>query len=512
LPESVTYIGQYVFSDCEQLESIKLPNGLTNIEMFTFSNCRAMTSISIPKSVSYIGEMAFEECRSLTNITIPCDFEKDMFSSEMKGQGSGILPSEEDTYKIVPQMYYQMSYIPEEELAQLVIGTGTFTYTHDIEYSADGNTITAACSNNDVNAGSVTLVAPDDKTYTGSAVEATYTGSFDSAYVTETPAITYIAKDGSTLTDGKPVEVGSYTASITFGGKTVSVDYDIEAVVTEPEGDGDPAEISVDKSADVAEDAPVKDASLDNEASDLKSLLSDADIVKVESGKKAQIFVKITQTTPTSEAEIKIKEAAKEEIGDSVTIKYMDVSLFKQIGDEAAEQITEPGMKIKITLDMPDELLNKNSNEVRKYWIIKFHDGKTEVIQGTFDEATKKFTFETDQFSTYAIAYTDTVKTTEAPENPTTAPSENPTTAPSGDDDDTDDDTAVASSTGTLVASENRGNTSTGAANATNTANSTSADVGASSPKTADTANIPAMAALMAVALLGVKAGYVRRK
>jgi hypothetical protein len=482
-------IGAGAFTQNCNITSVVIGDNVPCVSEWAFNDCKNLTKLTLGKNVVTIEEKAFNECNSLTSIYIPCNVDTSMFGSD-----SGITLGVSDGYTTSG-------------------GTsGQFYRMHDIVYTTDDKTIKLACSNNDVDAGSVTLGAPDDKTYTGSAVEATYTGSFDSAYVTETPAITYIAKDGSTLTDGKPVEVGSYTASITFGGKTVSVDYDIEAVVTEPEGDGDPAEISVDKSADVAEDAPVKDASLDNEASDLKSLLSDADIVKVESGKKAQIFVKITQTTPTSEAEIKIKEAAKEEIGDSVTIKYMDVSLFKQIGDEAAEQITEPGMKIKITLDMPDELLNKNSNEVRKYWIIKFHDGKTEVIQGTFDEATKKFTFETDQFSTYAIAYTDTVKTTEAPENPTTAPSENPTTAPSGDDDDTDDDTAVASSTGTLVASENRGNTSTGAANATNTANSTSADVGASSPKTADTANIPAMAALMALALLGVKAGYMRRR
>jgi hypothetical protein len=276
-----------------------------------------------------------------------------------------------------------------------------------------------------------------------------------------------------------------------------------ETVNEEPEESTEPSEITVYKSADVAEDAPVKDASLGNETTDLKSLLSEEDITKVESGMKAQIYVKISQTTPTDDDDTKIKEAAKKEIGDSVTIKYMDVSLFKQIGDETAVKITEPGMKIKITLDMPDELLNTNSNEVRKYWIIKLHDGKTDVINGTFDEENKKFTFETDGFSTYAIAYTDTVKTAEAEkptgENPTKAPSETPTTAPSGDDDDTDltDDAAETSSTGTLVASENKGNTSTGAANATNTA---SADVGASSPKTADTANIPAMAALMALA------------
>jgi hypothetical protein len=159
-------------------------------------------------------------------------------------------------------------------------------------------------------------------------------------------------------------------------------------------------------------------------------------------------------------------------------------------------------------------MINKNAAVSREYVIIRLHvdaaGSEVDTLHGDFDEAKQEFTFVTDRFSTYALTYIDTAKTTEA-----TAPSENPTTAPSGDDDDTDltDDAAETSSTGTLVASENKGNTSTGAAYAANTA---SADVGASSPKTADTANVPAMATLMALAgcmaLIGVKAGHTRRR
>jgi hypothetical protein len=178
---------------------------------------------------------------------------------------------------------------------------------------------------------------------------------------------------------------------------------------------------------------------------------------------------------------------------------------MKKVGTGEATAVSDPGTDISITIGIPDEMINKDAAVSREYVIIRLHvdasGSEVDTLHGNFDESKQEFTFVTDRFSTYALTYIDTVKTTEAL-----------TTASSGDDDVTDDDTTGASSTGTLVASENKGNTSPSAANAANAANSASADVGASSPKTADTANIPAMAALMAVALLGVKAGYVRRK
>lgn len=52
------------------------------------------------------------------------------------------------------------------------------------------------------------------------------------------------------------------------------------------------------------------------------------------------------------------------------------------------------------------------SSVERTYRIVRVHedsDGNliTDVIEGTFDPATKTFTFETDKFSTYALAYAD---------------------------------------------------------------------------------------------------------
>jgi hypothetical protein len=43
----------------------------------------------------------------------------------------------------------------------------------------------------------------------------------------------------------------------------------------------------------------------------------------------------------------------------------------------------------------------------RNFELIRVHDGVATAIAGTYDEKTHVFTFETDKFSTYALAYKD---------------------------------------------------------------------------------------------------------
>ncbi len=71
IPDSVTSIGDYVFSGCTSLTSVTIPEGVTSINSYTFYNCSSLTSITIPNGVTSIGTWAFQYCRSLTSITIP---------------------------------------------------------------------------------------------------------------------------------------------------------------------------------------------------------------------------------------------------------------------------------------------------------------------------------------------------------------------------------------------------------------------------------------------------------
>ena len=67
----VTSIRDYAFHYCTSLTNITIPNSVTSIGNWAFSGCTSLTSIIIPNSVTSIGYGAFDRCRSLTSITIP---------------------------------------------------------------------------------------------------------------------------------------------------------------------------------------------------------------------------------------------------------------------------------------------------------------------------------------------------------------------------------------------------------------------------------------------------------
>ena len=73
IPNSVTAIGDYAFSDCKGLTSVTIPNSVTAIGNNAFSSCTGLTGkLTIPESVTAIGNYAFESCSGLTGqLTIP---------------------------------------------------------------------------------------------------------------------------------------------------------------------------------------------------------------------------------------------------------------------------------------------------------------------------------------------------------------------------------------------------------------------------------------------------------
>ena len=71
IPNSVTSLGEYCFSDCSGLTSITIPNSVTSLGNGCFWFCSGLTSITIPNSVTSLGNQCFYECSGLTSITIP---------------------------------------------------------------------------------------------------------------------------------------------------------------------------------------------------------------------------------------------------------------------------------------------------------------------------------------------------------------------------------------------------------------------------------------------------------
>ena len=111
-------------------------------------------------------------------------------------------------------------------------GTGLYLSAHKHNWtykkSADGKTITASCDAGNCpteDGGSVTIKAPavEPLTYDGKAKAAMLVGKFTNGE--SKPEISYKDKDGNEITE--PINAGTYTASITLGGVTASVTYEI---------------------------------------------------------------------------------------------------------------------------------------------------------------------------------------------------------------------------------------------------------------------------------------------
>ncbi|MDR2295386.1 MAG: leucine-rich repeat protein [Clostridiales Family XIII bacterium] len=60
--DGITSIGDYAFSECEELRSVTLPEGVTRIGAHAFENCANLTNVILPKSLVSIGEDAFLGC------------------------------------------------------------------------------------------------------------------------------------------------------------------------------------------------------------------------------------------------------------------------------------------------------------------------------------------------------------------------------------------------------------------------------------------------------------------
>ena len=108
---------------------------------------------------------------------------------------------------------------------------------------------------------------------------------------------------------------------------------------------------------------------------------------------------------------LEVKEAQANELIETSTKgykvgKYLDITLYKSVNG-TNESIHELSKVMKVTIKVPEELINKDSKTKREYYIARSHNGKVDILETKYDEKTNKLTFGTDKFSDYAIIYKD---------------------------------------------------------------------------------------------------------
>ena len=91
IESGVTSIGDFAFSECNNLASVTIPDSVTSIHMYALGYCDSLASVTIPPSVTNIDGWSFSYSSVLTSIIVDpanpeyCDINGVLFSKNMKG-------------------------------------------------------------------------------------------------------------------------------------------------------------------------------------------------------------------------------------------------------------------------------------------------------------------------------------------------------------------------------------------------------------------------------------------
>lgn len=132
-------------------------------------------------------------------------------------------------------------------------------------------------------------------------------------------------------------------------------------------------------------------------------ILTEEERQQAQNGLNIKIILTVTDAGDSVSEEDKM--AAEGALGSYEMGQYLDISLFKVVG-ETQNRITETAGMIQITLAVPEGLKNTDSTKEREYTVIRVHNGETQVLADK-DNDEDTITIETDRFSTYALAYKD---------------------------------------------------------------------------------------------------------
>ena len=140
-----------------------------------------------------------------------------------------------------------------------------------------------------------------------------------------------------------------------------------------------------------------------------KEILTSEELRQVEAGEHVLVYldvINIDDTVSAAERSL-VETAAYQKNSDMHIGMYLDLSLYKKIGYAGPVKLNSTkGNLLQIQIRMPQSLVPVNGKD-RTFYVVRIHNGAAELVQTAYDIAEKTLTFETDRFSTYAIAYAD---------------------------------------------------------------------------------------------------------
>ena len=202
----------------------------------------------------------------------------------------------------------------------------------------------------------------------------------------EKVGINYVIKEYSQNVEVTPVDPKEEVKDTTIG-------------LTENEETKDTLKESLDK--EIASDPKLQDAVKNN------NVIVEVDVTSI---KEKELDKKV------------IDKFAKASL-NLIIANYFDISIV--VNDDNNNKlglIPELTKDIELVIVLPKKYINIDKNVNRKYYVIREHDGKVEILKDVkVSEDGKSIVFKSNKFSTYALAYEDEVIQEELPTNPNTS-------------------------------------------------------------------------------------------
>ena len=168
----------------------------------------------------------------------------------------------------------------------------------------------------------------------------------------------------------------------------------------------DNSDVKTDIKVSVLVDERVPETGLIDSTEDIiKAILTEDEAKQAEDGVKVDIALTVKdKSSNLTEDE---KKLINSNIKDNQAAGcILDIQLQKIIGSQKSD-VYELNSAINIKVKLNSDLINKDSSKTRKYSVIRIHNGVSDILSATFDEATGELTFATDRFSTYIVVYED---------------------------------------------------------------------------------------------------------
>lgn len=144
----------------------------------------------------------------------------------------------------------------------------------------------------------------------------------------------------------------------------------------------------------------------------IETLKNNEELAEVISGKDVEIKVEVKAKEASKTEKEKIETEVNKKDSDLVVTDYMEITITVKDSEEGKTlgNLETVEKTITFTVPVPEDLPEVAEGYERVFYIVRNHNGKIELLDAK--ETSGKLEFESDKFSTYAIAYKDIKKDT----------------------------------------------------------------------------------------------------